>query len=231
MSTQDEGEIAQSDRGRLRALAQKRRAAKVERREVMFELLVAGYERELIAQRLGMSLATVRREIDKAADHRRLDAPDRHVRLQVTRLTKALRVVDCALDEGDLKAVEPLVKVLGMLDCYHGLAAAGATNGRAVEPRRLSLAVAPLALTHAAPGLEGSRVEAQKAAEGKFSCLQPIEISQNRKIISLRRDHEDALPLEAHDDLRRIAESSLVEADRRSFEPRRFGRRDRSARC
>ena len=79
-----------------------------------------------------------------------------------------------------------------MLDRYHGLAAAGATNGRAVEPRRLSRAVAPLALTHAAPGLELSRVEVQKVAEGKFSWLQPIELSQNREIISIRRHHEDA---------------------------------------
>ena len=192
MSTKDEGEIAQSDRGQLRALAQKRRAAKAERREVMFELVVAGYERELIAQKLGVSLAAARWEVDNAVDHCRLDAPDRYVRLQVTRLTKALRVVDGALALCALKATEPPVKALGMLDRYHGLAAAGATNGRAVEPRRLSRAVAPLALTHAAPGLELSRVEVQKVAEGKFSWLQPIELSQNREIISIRRHHEDA---------------------------------------
>ena len=165
MTTNDEGEIAQSERGRLRALAQKRRAAKVERREIMLELVVAGYERELIAQKLCVSLATVRREVDKAIDQRPLDAPDRYARLQVTRLTKALRVVDCSLEEGDLKAVGPLVKVLGMLDRYHGLAAAGATNRQAVEPRRLPRAVAPLALTHAAPGLDLSRAAVEKVAE------------------------------------------------------------------
>jgi len=107
MSTKDEGEIAQSDRGQLRALAQKRRAAKAERREVMFELVVAGYERELIAQKLGVSLAAARWEVDNAVDHCRLDAPDRYVRLQVTRLTKALRVVDGALALCDLKAASP----------------------------------------------------------------------------------------------------------------------------
>jgi hypothetical protein len=155
MSTNDEGEIAQSDRARLRALAQTRRAAKAERREIMLELVVAGYERELIAQKLCVSLATVRREIDKAIDQRPLDAPDRYVRLQVTRLTRALRVVDDALQLCDLKAVEPLVKIVGLLDRYHGLAAAGAdpcgagagavsscsrescrANRRSFEPRR-----------------------------------------------------------------------------------------------
>ena len=109
-----------------------------------------------------MSLATVRREVDKAIDERRLDAPDRYARLQVTRLTKALRVVDDALELGDLKAVEPLLKVLGMLDRYHALAAAGPA---AIEPRRLSRSVAPLALTHAAPGLELSQFTARKVPE------------------------------------------------------------------
>ena len=52
-----------------------------------------------------------------------------------------------------------------MLDRYHGLAAAGATNRQAIEPRRLSRAVAPLALTHAAPGLDLSPVEARKGTE------------------------------------------------------------------
>ena len=107
----------------------------------------------------------MRREVDKAIDQRRLDAPDRYARLQVTRLTKALRVVDDALELCDLKAVEPLVKIVGMLDRYHGLAAADATSGRAIEPRRLSRAVAPLALTHAAPGLELSLVAAWKGTE------------------------------------------------------------------
>ena len=51
-----------------------------------------------------------------------------------------------------------------MLDRYHGLAAAGATNRQAIEPRRLSRPGAPLALTRAAPGLEPSPVEAQEVA-------------------------------------------------------------------
>jgi hypothetical protein len=104
MTTNAKGEIAQSDRARLRALAQKRRVTRAERREIMLELVVAGYERELIAQKLCVRLATVRREVDKAIDQRALDAPDRYVRMQVTRLTRALRVVDDALQLCDLKS-------------------------------------------------------------------------------------------------------------------------------
>jgi hypothetical protein len=173
MTPNAKGGIAQSDRARLRALAQKRRVTRAERREIMLELVVAGYERELIAQKLCVSLATVRREVDKAIDQRALDAPDRYVRLQVTRLTRALRVVDDALQRCDLKAVEPLVKIVGLLDRYHGLAAASATNRQAVEPRRLSRAVAPLALTHAAPGLELSRAAAGRVAEPIVDSFEP----------------------------------------------------------
>ena len=75
MSTNTKGEISQSYRARLRTLAQTRRAAKAERREIMLELVVAGYERELIAQKLCVSFASVRREVDKAIDQRALDAP------------------------------------------------------------------------------------------------------------------------------------------------------------
>jgi hypothetical protein len=148
----------------------------------VFELVVAGYRRELIPQKSGASLATVRREVDRAIDQRRLDAPDRYPRLQVTRLTTSLRVVDDALELCDLKAVESLVKILGMLDRYHGLAAAGATNGRAAEPRRLSRVVAPLALTHAAPGLELSPAEVQKADEGNFPACNPLNYHKTGKL-------------------------------------------------
>jgi len=178
MSTNAKGEIVQSERARLRALAQKRRVTRAQRREIMLELVVAGYERELIAQKLCVSLATVRREVDKAIDQRALDAPDRYVRLQVTRLTRALRVVDDALQLCDLKAVEPLVKIVGLLDRYHGLAAASATNRQAVEPRRLSRAVAPLALTHAAPGLELSRAAAEKVAEPIVDSFEPRRLGR-----------------------------------------------------
>src|ERR1700675_3372058 len=155
-----------------------RRATRAERREIMLELVVAGYERELIAQKLCVSLATVRREVDKAIDQRALDAPDRYVRLQVTRLTRALRVVDDALQLCDLKAVEPLVKIVGLLDRYHGLAAASATNRPAVEARRLPRAVAPLALTHAAPGLELSRAAAEKVAEPIVDSFEPRRLGR-----------------------------------------------------
>jgi hypothetical protein len=96
---------------------------------------VAGYQRELTAQKSGVSLATVRREGEKAIDQRRLDAPDCCVRLQVTRLRKR-----CAWSMMPslcgLKAVEPLVKIVGMLDRYHdgGCRRDEQTGDRAASP-------------------------------------------------------------------------------------------------
>ena len=151
VTTSEVRELSQPNRGRRRALAQKQRPARAARRETVLEFVVAGYERELIAQKLSVrrrpitteaigsaathpslrgalatkqsrgqnmrgasnpddrtaapgllpatrargrndgqgigllvsacrvSLATVRREVDRAIDQRRLDAPDRHI--------------------------------------------------------------------------------------------------------------------------------------------------------
>jgi hypothetical protein len=62
--------------------------------------------------------------------------------LQVLRLTKAMRVVDLNLDNGDLKAVEPLLKVIAQLDKYHALSLAAP----APAPAPLALPRPPLAL-------------------------------------------------------------------------------------
>ena len=78
----------------------------------------------MIAATLEISVATVRREFDRAIDERRLDAPERYARVQVARLHKALRVVDELVDKGDPKAVAPLIRLVAALDRYHGLAPA-----------------------------------------------------------------------------------------------------------
>ena len=144
-------------RAKLRAQARQRRQARAARREDILELVLSGFDRALIAKRLGLSLATVRREVDRALDGRRPDAPDRYARLQSERLTKALRAVDDAIERGDLAAVEPLVKLMGALDRYQGLAASLAP----AAPVRLAR-VKPPALTHDAAPV----VEWEGAAEG-----------------------------------------------------------------
>jgi transposase len=92
------------------------RELSIRRREAYFDLLVSGYSIEQIASHTKKSPAAVRRAVSQALAKRRLDAPEDYARLQVARLTKALRCADVSLEEGDLKAIAPFVKVVRELN-------------------------------------------------------------------------------------------------------------------
>ena len=86
-----------------------------------------------------------------SSTQRRLDAPERYIHMQVDRLRRALRTADGQVERGDMKAVAPLIKLIGALDRYHGL---DARYRR--EPRLAALppaAAAPLALAPPAENL------------------------------------------------------------------------------
>jgi hypothetical protein len=131
---------------RKRAAGKARRARLIERREAYFDLLVSGYGVEQIAAATEMSPSAVRRAIGQALARRRLDAPEDYARLQVARLTKALRCADISLENGDLNAIAPFVQVVRELNRYHGL-----------EIGRLRLAP-PAAVPQIAPG-SGPRLQ------------------------------------------------------------------------
>jgi hypothetical protein len=91
---------------------------------------------------------------------RRLDAPEDYARLQVARLTKALRCADVSLEEGNLKAIAPFLKVVRELNLYHGV-----NFGRAPPPE-IAPTAPPLALRHS-PG-----VAFTEAFEDEKSCAK-----------------------------------------------------------
>jgi hypothetical protein len=101
-----------SERARKRAAGKILREALIKRREAYFELLVAGYSIEQIASHMKKSPSAIRRAVAQALANRRLDAPEDYARLQVARLTKALRCADVSLEMGDLKAIAPFLKVV-----------------------------------------------------------------------------------------------------------------------
>ncbi len=136
-----------SQRATRLAQRRERRVAKAVRREGMFGLVIAGFDHVEIAKNFHISVATVRREVDRAVDSRRLEAPERYILLQVERLTKALKTVDILLENGSLAAAEPWLKIMDRLDRYHIGAVARAPVAEA--PPRLSAHPAPLALTQA----------------------------------------------------------------------------------
>jgi transposase len=152
-----------SKRAGLRAARKTRRKQQLALREGVFDIIASGYSYEVIATNLEISVATVRREFDRAIAERRLDAPERYARVQVARLNKALRVVDELVDKGDPKAVAPLIRLVAALDRYHGLAP---TRPAAESPPLpLALPAPPLALTHAAPPVDGKLADAGKTGD------------------------------------------------------------------
>jgi DNA-binding CsgD family transcriptional regulator len=135
----------------LRAQRRARRTTRIARRERSFNLLASGYTYNQIAKLVRTSVATVRREIDRALAERRLDAPERFAQLQVARLAKALRLAEAAVELGELKAVATYLRVVAALDRYHELAAGTPPPRRAPEAPPLALPAPPKALTFAAP--------------------------------------------------------------------------------
>jgi hypothetical protein len=119
----------------------------IRRREAYFDLLAPGYSIEQVASHTKKSPAAVRRAVSQALAKRRLDAPEDYARLQVARLTKALRCADVSLEEGDLKAIAPFVKVVRELNLYQSVNVGPARLGPAALPE-IALASQPLALTH-----------------------------------------------------------------------------------
>ena len=151
-----------SERARKRASSKNLREALIKRREMYFDLLLSGYSIEQIASHTKTGASAVRRVVGQALAKRRLDTPEDYARLQVARLTKALRCADVSLEEGDLKAIAPFLKVVRELNLYHGV-----DVGRTllVPPATLP-EIAPtaplLALTHS-PGV---------AFTGEKSCAK-----------------------------------------------------------
>src|ERR1700729_3195056 len=107
----------------LRAQRRARRATRIARRERSFNLLASGYTYNQIAKRVRTSVATVRREINRALAERRLDEPERFAQVQVARLIKALKLAEAAVELGELKAVATYLRIVAALDRYHELAA------------------------------------------------------------------------------------------------------------
>ena len=138
-----------SERALKRANGKIRREALVKRREAYFDLLVSGYSVEQIASHTKKCPSAVRRAVGQALAKRRLDAPEDYARLQVARLTKALRCADVSLEEGDLKAIAPFLKVVRDLNLYHGV---NVGSARLAAPPEIAPMAPPLALTHS-PGV------------------------------------------------------------------------------
>jgi DNA-binding CsgD family transcriptional regulator len=161
-----------SKRAEARAQRRERREARLARCESYFELLASGYSCRQIAEAAKVSVLTVKRAIDRAISERRLEAADRYAHLQVARLNKALRLADASIERGDLKAIEPFMRLIAALDRYHGLGPASARSRpsscappAALTALPLALPAPPPALTRVAPPVDGGSPADETAAD------------------------------------------------------------------
>jgi DNA-binding CsgD family transcriptional regulator len=161
-----------SKRAEARAQRRERRQAKLAQRESYFELLASGYSCRQIAEAAKVSASTVKRAIDQAIAERRLDAPDRYAHLQVARLNKALRLADASIERGELKAIEPYMRLIAARDRYHGFhpVSERSRKGSSAPPVELTapplaLPAPPLALTSAAPSIDGGLPDDETVAD------------------------------------------------------------------
>lgn len=96
------------------------RRAKAERKLRVFNLLKAGVPVAQIAFQEGLTVRRTRAVIQETLDRREIDPPAGFVQLQVGRLSDAMMVAHAAMMEGNLQALDRLVKIVGELDRYHG---------------------------------------------------------------------------------------------------------------
>jgi hypothetical protein len=162
-----------SGRAGARAKRRARREARIAERQGYFELLAGGFTCSQIAEAAKVDLRTVQRAIDRAIDERRLDAPDRYAHLQVARLTKALRLADASIERGELKAVEPMIRVVAALDRYHGLGPGSAPARPAAGEPPSALTPPPLALPAPPPALTGPMSDSEGEPISAAEASQP----------------------------------------------------------
>ena len=107
------------------AKPRRRRITKRElaKRDLRFvEKLAAGATIEEIAASEGISVKWARERKAAVLASRVIDTPHEFIKLQIRRLSEAMLVSYSAMSNGDLKAVDKVIKVARELDRYHGFA-------------------------------------------------------------------------------------------------------------
>ena len=119
------------------------RRATADRRLRILERLTTGLTVAHIAREERLTVTRIRQIIAQMLESREIDPPAGFVQLQIARLSEAMIVARTMMMEGDLQAMDRLIKLTGELDRYHGfgkapvaLPAEGAPPRRLAGPRR-----------------------------------------------------------------------------------------------
>ena len=135
-----------AENGSKRRRATKRELAQRDLR--LIEKLAAGVTIEEIAANEGISPQWARERKAAILAKRAIDPPHEFIQLQIRRLSEAMLVAYSAMSDGDLHAVDHVVKIVRELDRYHGFAAVARPREER-EPLRLPApAESPIAIGH-----------------------------------------------------------------------------------
>ena len=132
---------------------------KAVRRERIFARLALGWSYDKIAREEGVSDRRIRQIVADALRRQELDDPTDHAIIQLMRLDAAHQLAARAVDSGDLKAINSLLKVLERMDRYHKAAARKAVYDDAARKRlfeKLNRVAAGFTVAEAPAGPEPS---------------------------------------------------------------------------
>src|SRR6202161_246060 len=181
----------------LRAQRRARRATRIARRERSFNLLASGYTYSQIAKMVRTSVATVRREIDRALAERRLDEPERFAQVQVARLIKALRLAEAAVELGELKAVATYLQIIAALDRYHESGTGRPSTRRSTDAPPLALPRPPKALTLRIPSCKRRSLYCRRGARRRGG-KSTVTATQGRRGAGAELQKNGPKPLKSH---------------------------------
>jgi len=120
----------------------------------LFNLLKAGVPIAEIALQEGLSVRRAREVVQEMLERREVDPPAGFVQLQIGRLSDAMMVAHAAMMEGNMQALDRVLRIVGELDRYHGfrsekgVPAAGATRALAASAPALALPAPAEAAEH-----------------------------------------------------------------------------------
>jgi hypothetical protein len=125
-------------RNRRRALLREMRRLRAARRDRIFGCFVRGMSHDAIASLENCSTQAVSKLIARELAERRIAPAGDFAKLQVARLNEALMAANMKMLEGDMAALDRVVKVVAELDRYHGLAEALERRESAARPLALA---------------------------------------------------------------------------------------------
>jgi transposase-like protein len=96
------------------------RRATADRKLRILGRLTTGLTVAHVAREEGLTVTRIRQILAQALESREIDPPAAFAQLQIARLSEAMIVARTMMMEGDLQAVDRLIKLTGELDRYHG---------------------------------------------------------------------------------------------------------------